>query len=279
MSVVQVITKARGSAGQADSDGRFRYTINLQAITNDTADGPQTVAAGLGFAPFDQYGFGHDDDPECHAKSIDIRRSTDSPYIWDVTVEYDSEVQDWDENPLARPTVIDYSFSKYQEVYWQDVNNNPVVNAAGIYFDPPIERDQSRLLITMTRNELVFPLANALAYQDATNSDAWFGCAIGTCKMNNITGKFTKEAGISFYECVYEVEVRYEGWQHKILNQGLTQAGGQPCTEEDGTTAVSEPVPLSATGAQLAWPVDPTLINFVTRTPYRSLPFAALALP
>lgn len=280
MSVVSVITKARGSSCQADSDGRRQYTIKLQVVTDDVSDGPQTVGDALGFEPFDEYGFGNDSDPEAHAKEIEITRSSDSPFIWDVTVNYDTTVEDWDENPLARPTVIDYSFVQFQRVAAQDINQKAIINSAGRYFDPPIEVDDSRLVITMTRNELVFPLANAIAYQDATNSDAWFGLAPGQAKVNNITGKFTKEGGYNFYECVYEFQVRWETWTLNVLDQGLYTKGsgkGEPCKDDDGN-AVTEPVPLDGAGNQLS---NPNFSNcvFLPFNVYRQLPFSALALP
>jgi hypothetical protein len=280
MSVVRVITKSRGTGGRADSSGRRGYALRFQAVTNDLADEAQTVGLALGFEPFDEYHFGNGSDALCHAKSIEIERSSDSPYIWDIDVEFDNQVEDWDQNPFLRPTVVDYGFVQNEEVYWVDVFGNPVTYSNRLYCDPPLTRDQSRLHITMTRNELVFPFLTALAYQDSTNSDVWFGCGIGQAKVMNISGKFTKESGFSFYECVYEFQIRREGWTQQPLNQGLVQRNGKPCTEKDGNTPVNEPVPLDEDGMQLAWPLDdPEEITYQTFYPYLELPFAALALP
>lgn len=279
MSVIQVITKARGSRGTATSKGETRYGYDLQVVTDDVADGAQTVGDALGFSVFDTYQFGNDSDFFSRLKQIDIQRSTDSPFVWDVAVDFDSEVEDWDENPLLRPTIIDYDFEPYERVATTDVvTNQPIVNAAGVPFDPPILIPDTRLVISFERNELVFPLAAAVAYQNATNSDPWFGLLPYQGKMV-ITGKFTKEGGYDFYAMRYECHVKWDTWVEMVLNAGMTNKDGSPCTEKDGTTQVSEPVPLSTGGAQLAWPINPASINYLPFNVLRQLPFAALDLP
>lgn len=283
MSVVQIKTRARGTRARASSDGQRQYGLSFTVVTNDLNDGPQTVGAALGLEPFDEYSFGNDFDPLAHAKDIEIRRSTDSPYVWEVDVDFDTHVEDWDENPLNRPTVIDYHFVQFQRPCWQDVNLQGVVNSAGRYFDPPPEIDDSRLVITMTRNEPIFNTALAIAYQDAVNSDPWFGFTTGQVKVNNITGTFRKESGQSFYEVVYEFQVRYEGWQLSILDQGLYQKGsgskGTPCMDDQTPSQpVTEPVPLDGSGNQLSNPSFSNVV-FKTFTVYRQLVFANLGLP
>lgn len=280
MSIIKTITKARGSAGHASSDGERKYGFALQVVTDDPADGPQTIGAALGFAPFDSYGFGNDNDPLAHARIISITRPGDSPYIWDVEVDYDTSVEDWDEDPLARPTVIDYDFQPYERVatYTTDATPQPIVNAARIFFDPGPMIDDSRLTIIMQRNELVFPLATAIQYQNAVNSDSWFGLAPGQGKVL-INGQYTKESGYSFYAMRYEIHVRWETWTLYVLNQGMTQRSGKPCTQEDGTTPVSEPVPLDGSGSQLPWPIDLTAVKYLPFNVLNQLPFSALSLP
>lgn len=279
MSVVKTITKSRGTHGSAASKGERKYGFDLLVVTDDLNDGPETVGNALGFSVFDTYNFGNDSDPYARLKEIGITRSSASPYIWEVTLDFDTNVEDWDENPLARPTVIDYDFQPYERVATTDVaTGKPIVNAAGMPFDPPIMVEDSRLVISFERNELVFPLSTAVAYQNATNSDAWFGLSPNQAKML-ITGKFSKEGGYEFYAMRYEAHVRWETWTQQVLNVGLTNKDGSPCTEKDGETAVSEPAPLSTAGTQLSWPIDPTEINFLPFTVLNSLPFTALGLP
>lgn len=282
MAVVQVITKARGTSGSAMSKGERKYTLRFQVITNDLNDGPQTVGAALGITPFNLYSYGNDLDTGARAKEISIVRGDDDPYHWEVEIDFDSDVEQFPEDPLSRPTVVSYSFAQFQQPVWKDVNGQSIVNSAGFYFDPPVEVDQSRLIVTMTRNEPVFDPAVAVNYQDGVNSDPWYGFSAGTVKVQSITGTLEQENGEWFWRVVYEFHVRWDGWTLSVLDQGLYQKGGsgqnpKPCTDNSGNQLV-EPALLDGAGNQLANPSPATAVyrNF---TVYRSVAFASLALP
>jgi len=282
MSVTQIIAKATERSGEADSDGRRAYHRRFLVVVNDPRDGPQTVMLSLGINPFDIYaGFDYDVDVGARIKRLEVKQRGDDPYYYDVLVEFDSKVEQFPLDPLARPTLIYYGFSRYGQVVWQDVFFAPIMNSAGEYYDPPPEVDRSRLQIKMVRNEAVFDPNVALAYQDAVNSDVWFGIAPGLVRVN-ITGDPQQENGEYFYQVTYEFELRWDGWQLSILDQGryaIPVSGGQPVRILDADGAeVTDPVPLDGQGGVLA-NYSPTNAVYRTHNVYRSVPFAPLALP
>src|SRR5690242_12791564 len=130
MAVVQVITKSRGTGGSGTSKGDRRFALHFQVITDDLADGPQVVLSALGLSPFSVYAFGNDFDPGARAKDISCTRNEDDPYHWDVEVEFDSQVEQYPENPLDRPTLVAYSFAQYQRPVWKDINGKGILNSA-----------------------------------------------------------------------------------------------------------------------------------------------------
>lgn len=280
MAIVKVITKNRGLSGESESKGSRRFAVHYQVVTDDLNDGPQTVGIALGLSPFDVYGYGNDVDPGARAKTIRIERSEDDPYHWDVEISYDSNVEQFPDDPLSRPTLIAYSFAQFQQVATKDVNGKAIVNSAAFYFDPPPEIDQSRLVITMTRNEPIFDPILAVAYQDSINEDYWFGFAPGLVKIQNLNGTPEQENGQYFYRVVYEFHVRWDGWKLSVLDQGFyyRDGSGSHVIKDADSQPIVEPALLDGSGGILSSP-SPATAKYLNFDVYRSTTFGNLGLP
>ena len=143
-------------------------------------------------------------------------------------------------------------------------NGAPIVNSAHKTFDPPIEVDYTRLLITITRMHAVFP-TNLLVFQDTVNKHPFrfningFQMAVPkfSSKVQGITGSPQWQGRRRFWRVEYVCEVDlYRGWRIDILDRGKTQlvqdnttsAWGDQLILDDKGHPVNEPALLNGEG-------------------------------
>ena len=110
-------------------------------------------------------------------------------------------------------------------------NGKPIVNSAHKAFDPPVEVDYTRLLLTVTRLHNKFP-SDLMSYQDCVNKKGirfningfeMFAPAF-TVKLQGITGSAQWQEKRRFWRVDYVCEVDfYRGWRVDILDRGKTQ--------------------------------------------------------
>lgn len=255
MSATLIGEKVEGRATIDDGFHRT-YTRVFLVKTTSTQDGPLTVTLATGVPRvWDPYTTNTDTDLGALCKSVSAQ-PTDSPFLWEVTVEYDSVVREEGqqaENPLARPADIDWSFVPYVKAAQRDVFGLPILNSAGQPFDPPPEMDDRRIQLTIQRNEETFDPLQAFEFQDATNSDVFFGGGIAAWKVMSIKANGPhSENGVSFWRVTYEFEFRREGWFLRTLDQGFAELIDGSLTPITVKGVVpSEPVLLDGAGRKL----------------------------
>jgi hypothetical protein len=291
MAVVSVQELFDSREGGADKDGRATYSRTWEVITDDPLDGPKTASAAAGIpargAPYET---DTEDDPFALAQDARVRQSSESPLIWYVTVNYDSRF-DWptgvqpsdavassgsggtvtppdpgeqDESPLNRPPVWRCTFQQTQEVAEYDFSGDAIVNAAGLPFDPPVMKDVSHPVVTLTRNVPTFTLANARLLQDAVNDAAWCGFPERAVKVSGVEFGPKYENGTAFFEVTYQLAVKYPNWDKKVLNAGYTEKTGGAWVKivDANGRAPTEPVPLAADGTKLTPAGTPNFLTF-----------------
>lgn len=110
-------------------------------------------------------------------------------------------------------------------------NGAPVVNSAHKAFDPPVEVDYTRLLVTVTRMHKDFP-TNLLKFQDSVNKRPFrfningfqMNVPAFAAKVQGITGSAQWQDKVRFWRVDYVCEVDlYRGWRIDILDRGKTQ--------------------------------------------------------
>jgi hypothetical protein len=148
-----------------------------------------------------------------------------SPYVWTVTAEYSTKAGDqsrYDPNPLLRPPTIRWSSQKFQKDATQDIQGNPIVTSAGEAYDPPRPIDDSRMILTVVRNESSYDPGLAQLYTNATNFDVFFGALAGQCKCDSIQGELKFETGIYYWEVTYVFHFRTgtDSWVLALLDEG-----------------------------------------------------------
>lgn len=185
--------------------------------------------------------------------------SGDTGSYWKVTCSYGPyDPAQMPENPMKRPLQVSWSSSIYQTVAYADVTGKAIVNSAGDYFDPPIDMDDSRPLLTVVRAEPGYDPILTYNYKDAVNSGPFWGMPAGVWKLKDRRSErvYNTDAGTEsgyYYEVTYEFEMNPQGWVKKILDQGLRQLVGvnQVNIKDNNGDEITSPVLLNGQGKQL----------------------------
>ncbi len=281
MAVVSFGEHYEGRKGGIDRTWYRQYTRTFRVVCDNPFDGPATVGADsriprLGTA-YRVSGSATEFDNGSFCSKIEVANNGDDDGLgWTVTCEYGPyDPTQWPENPLDHPIKINWSWSQFEKIVDEDVNGNAVVNTAGDYFDPPVMRDDSRPLISISRNEQTFNPTLAAQFKDAVNSDSFMGFSPNQVKCSNISAALEYNPICGFYYVMnYEFAVNTEqtGWRKEILNQGLRYLAGSTRTNIliNGAPATA-PVPLDNAGAVLPPSGTPVFLPFDI---YRTLPFS-----
>lgn len=190
------------------------------------------------------------------------------------------------ENPLDRPA--DVSFEGVEDTLqtFAAVNDEgetsattKVVNSAGQPFDPPIERTVFDPVIVIERNEADYDLSVHTQYNGAVNSDAWQGNAAGTCLLRVSAAK-QFEAGVEYWRVRYEVSIRADGWDARVVDEGyfIDGASGDDVEllKDEDNLPLNSPRLLDGAGGLLASSADPVFLTFQV---HKRASFAPLNLP
>lgn len=249
----------------------------------NTLFGIQT-GIGIGSA----YSFGTDtalQTTRCSKISIDLiedlgtYHATTNPNggtLWDVTVEYTTKGSEEQQNPLDKPPEVSFEFDNFTRAVTQTWDGTPILNSAAKEFNPPIEIDDSRPVLRIRRNEASFNPSIAIQYQNAVNSDSFYGVDPRVAKILKIGGNYRKEVLYTYWEVEYVISFNRDTWDLRPLSRGfysLAPGGGWERAKDESGKDTEEPVLLSQAG-------------LVTTTPYwhqfqvyQPLPFAPLNLP
>lgn len=211
--------------------------------------------------------------------------------LWQVTCGYSVTKRPQDfVHPLDRPWEIDYDGESYQTIAEFDKFGTGAMNSAGQYFDPPLQVDNTRGVLTITRNEPFFDGDLVRTYQESINSDTFLGGPPYTVKCKRIKAKrvfenFQISEGVEplvveYWPTTYEFHYWYKTWWLFPLDQGRYEldSGGTSLVsiKDSDDTAVVDPVPLDGAGHQVPPASLPGGAVFMTYRYYRELPFGPL---
>ena len=129
---------------QTSREWREFWKVGMSQLS----DGPAAIATGLPkFLPSQP----HPDDPQALVVEWWPRR-IDATNFWDLELRYSTDV-DFAGSPLAVPAVVTIDNNLRELPALQDVNGNPIVNAAGQFLtDPPATFRVVDQVITITKN-------------------------------------------------------------------------------------------------------------------------------
>ncbi len=110
-----------------------------------------------------------------------------------------------------------------------DVWSDGIANSAGEPFDPPVMRQKSQLVISITRHEAAFDNENALRFIDSVNNAAikiaGFDLGVRTAKMMGlstpgIAWETFEEQQFFTFPVTYTIHVNVETWDIIVLQHG-----------------------------------------------------------
>lgn len=288
MSVTSITELWRGRGGSQNSSANGKSTRRFRAVTDSPYDDDGTV--GVAFQAW--WGSAvmyspHPTRPNLWVVDVDIFNEDPSSLLWLITVQYGSELpaeNQFQTNPTDRATNDWWEHTRYQVpslmAYPIDDDGNEgdlaqILNSAGDAFDPPHEKDGTRLTIFLTWFVDTVP-DWAPFYQDVVNEDDvnYRGqtCPAGTLKCNVKPSPFRIVNGYSVREMTATVEFREEGWNAVLLDRGYSyRRKGKSTPIMKNGDKVSQPALLDGEGYPLGIRYDGAIgvgtPNLVIATP------------
>jgi len=271
MTVIKTQELPDKRGGGEDDKGSRTYTRVFLVETDNKNDGVETVLNAEGLPAFNAF---YQTATEVNMLALANRRTprqmTGSRTTWTVTISYSTKRPDGEERedtdneaPLDRPPVISYSVETEQVIppgAFESPNEPDaglgLKNSAGELFDPAPTITQSWPVVTITRNEAVFPTTNAFHFVDSVNSVQFGGFAEKQVQMRSITTPGiqveTLASGerVKYYPVSYTLAFR-ESFQLKLIDQGSFFWTGS--SRGDG-----EKKPFEAAGKQFIGNLDGT---------------------
>lgn len=298
MAVVSVGEMIGAREKSTRDNGDREYRRKFRVICDSQQDDGHVVASNINIPQrWTPYTTPTHFDQKALCRSVTARQTSDAR-IWEVECTYSTaqtqEEEDEQDDPLQEPPDISVSFETMQVPIIGTTSSSVVSttapgvkfigrigNTLGVIYDPPPMDDESRPIVTIARNEPSFNMLRAIDYQDAVNSDAFFGAEPRQIKMRSITGEFQVSKGTAYWRITYVLAFKRETWDKRLLNQGPFYSKVANSTASSDYVAFEE-------GGRPYWGAlkeDGTKVTADTDAYYRQyrckkeLPFAALNLP
>lgn len=348
MSVAEVVLHSAGASGSAskeqDKDLQASYRSRYRVRVTSPLDGPTTIFRYFQInANLPWFGrsffFGNDFDTSVRCKTIEPTFIEKSEGWWEVACSFETppkkddeeDKDDEDEKDKDSPTSsqhdeIEVSYTQTsapveQATYlksdrvtsrWLTKHEGrpcPVMNSAGVVFNPGIEEEIEIKVIRITKHVKEYDSNDYDKFQGAVNADAVtinkkpykFKCEFSplVAKIKNITGSLVTENGKYHYKRTVEIHINPLGWRRTIVDRGMMRSaapgdpdgrGGQmyasagdeyvpgtalhaPILDANGYP-VTEPVLLDGRGQPLKQDGQPVYLTYQT---LEEKPFAAAA--
>lgn len=273
---VTYLGEITGSRTGSNTLGVRSYSRSFRLSTSTQSEGVYSVGS---HSSLPAIGSVYPDDSSAWCRSLEVNNS-DPWKGWTVTAAYSSE-QELKENPTEDPAKITVSTEQFQKVAEEDINGYGIVNSAGDIFDPPHMMDDSRRVITVTKNILTAPLW-LLDYADVVNNDTFtvlgITYAVGVAKIQRISISGTQVRGaFNFLSMQIDIHLRREGWLLEPLDIGFRYLSGvyrKNIVSDDGLP-VTTPVMLNGSGLVLSNPTTSTAV-YRSFTIYKTNTFSVI---
>lgn len=218
-------------------------------------------------------------------KDVEAKQDTGDPYTWRIKASYSNAVQRPDinvvENPLLRPAEIEWDSVAVTRPAWTDRDGFAIYNSSYERFDPPLEYEEDRLQLTITRNQLAYDALGYLKFKNAVNKKAWFGFAPGRVRCMGIKAKRAFEAGFFHWPTTYTFQIRVQldedeqnpndpeasknAWAYKVVDRGymVLDDDSEPIHMRDRRTGqpLATPALLDGDGGRLPAGEEPVYLT------------------
>lgn len=225
MAVVKVTEHfdGRGSTETQNSEKTFRRVFTVHSDVMDEKVElirRATDLLGTGII-IPLVGDEHPEDSDSLCIRVEPSQRTDSPWLWTVTADYSSFADPDFADPIARRPRVTFGQIETQRAMERADRlkaddpagadplqvaeaDSPVVNSAGDPFDPPVMADRYLTVLTVRRNERVYPRALRKQFVGKINRTPWYSFPAFTVKCVAITADEPKtENGVFYWPCTY----------------------------------------------------------------------------
>lgn len=230
MPTIIAIRAGGQSGGSKLEKAVFDYNVGYVVQTDEPGEGMLAVSITPGLPQEgDCYSLGTETDLGAICRSRAYRQV--SKFLWEVTCQYSSEFEDPadnNRNPLLRPAKRRISFERVEEFPAKDKDDKPYTNSAREPYEASVVATaRKRPVLTITRNEAIFPIAIALDYADAINSDVFYGYEADHVLLDDLQAEEAIEGdpdtGVLHYWIVtykFIFDNREKGFLTEALDQG-----------------------------------------------------------
>jgi len=255
--------------------GQRKYSRTFKIESDATSDTAFDIGSVAGLPVL---GDAFPDDANAYCKQISVSCQAGYKY-WTVQCDYDDLYDNAGSTPANDETQISWSSELFQRPAWKDKDGNGVVNSAGDPFNPPVMRDDHRLVCRIVKNAATAQ-SYILSYINVVNSVAFTidGLSIGQryAKISNVSvSEERRRNGTVFRQHTIEMQIRNNEWDFEIMDVGFQQIDPNDATKrikckDDEGVDVTEPALLNGSGSQVADP-DETGAAFLPFRVYTEL--------
>jgi len=259
MSLVSVNEIAEGRESWRDSSGAG-YTRVFDVLLDSVSDGPHAARTAVGVP---DYGDAHPNNANALAKNIRAV-DTDNRMFFKVRVDYATPTSTTtNPDPTDDDPTVEWGSRQIMRVIMRDRDDNPIVNSAFDWFDPPLEEPYYIQTLRITRNETSYDPDTAAGYWNKVNkfacSIAGRWCAYNSALLTTYAATRTSRDGTDYWAVTYELEFDDADFHDRVvLDQGYrhwpsgTVGSGARVPILDGESATTEPMRLDGAGKALA---------------------------
>jgi hypothetical protein len=295
------LPKYASLTGRDAATGVREYEAVYAVETDSPHDGPKTVKDAVGIPKYgDYWRTSTETDTEAYLFDKNAEADPENTQIWNVTCTYSTAtdasagqagaglvIPEQKEVDLAPELEWDFvertvaAYYAYEAILYQggkvirvldDTKRGhilPIVNSARDFFDPPLERDDARLVLRLSRAVGSYNPILALQYANVLNSDTYLGFPPKTILLKPIRAKAVFEKGLTYFRINTEMHFRLDLWYHDVWDAGMREfitnrdkespkykgrdAGYNHIRNKD-KSLVSEPVMLDGKGHALVQP-------------------------
>lgn len=328
MSVTRVTCLYASLSGRDDATGLREYEAKYAVEVDNPNDGPKVVKNASGIPRYgDYWRTGTESDVE--ARLIDKQSSSDpeNTLIHYVTCSYSTatnaaegqagagaivpEQKEIDLAPEFEWDFVERDVARYAAYEAELVQGNrvllklgrrdnsqqiPIANSARDFFDPPIQEDEARLVLRLSRAVGSYDPILAARYANALNSDTYLGFAPYVLLLKPLRARAVFDKGVQYWRLSVEIHINFDGWTHDLWDVGMREywtpkeakeiPGKKPGynhIQNADNLPVTEPVLLDGKGHALVKPgaaldlreQTPAMWRYRTR---KILPFGPLRL-
>ncbi|WP_422923752.1 hypothetical protein [Singulisphaera sp. PoT] len=279
-----IVTKIReirtGRESVQGKDWKRTYKRTFKVETDDPYVGGKTVRESLPLAIGMPYQFGAEVDMGAWVTNISATCDMDDGKQWTCVVDYGPyDANQQPQDPTQWVPNISWGNAAFQKIIEKDKDDNEVKNSAGVPFNPALQADDSRSVLSITWNMKHFEDTWSDTYKDKINQSTFWGRAPKTVKCTPINGvrKYNPDYGW-YWEVSFEFHVKEETWVFKPLDAGMYKI------KDDGTdieaitkngVPITEPVPLDGSGKPMPKDGTPTYLEIEY---YKEIDFGVFGL-